>query len=459
MSICAYKVKSHPPVRSLRPPAMSVSRLLPLAFALLASAVLRAELWTLDRAVATALERNPDIQSAQHRIEAAGAMIQQANSAWQPQLGVTGGYSVTNNALVALIYTLYQRNFNFTANFNRPGWIDDLNVTGTVAYNLYSGGRATACRDAARAGTRAAEQDFRAVQSQLAAEVVKAVLNLRKARESVASLEAGVRVYEANVANCRLRFEAGQVLKADLLSLEVQTARTRELLSSARHGAALAARTFIFILGLDSTDDPVEFVENDPALARLGAPDTADFTQRPELLSLKERLRAAEAMVEAARGARRPTVNAYVSAQYDQGWQFARHANDLQGGVLVDFNVFDGGRTAGQIRRAQAELAQVKDKLRKTTLSLGLEVEQARLAHADARERLAVTVSAVAQAEESASLSRARFEKGVLLTAELIGSESRLIEMRMCRTLATADERIALIELRRALGLPLLAPP
>jgi outer membrane protein TolC len=430
-----------------------------LAAALLASVPLRAEPWTLDRAVATALAHSPDTESARHRIDAAEAMIQQANSAWQPQLMITGGYNVTNNALVSLIYTLYQRNFGFGLNFNRPGWIDDLNATGTVAYNLYSGGRATACRDAARAGTRAAEQDLAAVRNQLAAEVVKAMLHLTKVREGVTSLEAGLKVYEANVANCRLRFDAGQVLKADLLSLEVQTAQTRTLLSSARHGAALAARTFIFLLGLDATNDPVELADHDPALTGLSAPGTADFSQRPELLALQERLRAAESMIEAARGARRPTVNAYVSAQFDQGWQFGRHANDLQGGVMVDFNVFDGGRTAGQIRRAQAELAQVKDQLRKTTLSLGLEVEQARLAHTDARDRLAVTEGAVAQAEESAALSRARFEKGVLLAAELIGAESRLIEMRMCRTLAAADERISLIELRRSLGLPLVTQP
>jgi outer membrane protein TolC len=386
-------------------------------------------------------------------------MIQQADSARLPQLFLSGGYTQSNSALTALMFTLNQRSFGFDLNLNRPGWVDDLNVTGTAAYNLYNGGQATARRNAARAGTRAAEQELRAVQQQLAAEVVKVMLNVRKAREGVTALEAGVKAYEASVANARLRFDAGQTLKSDLLSLEVQTARTRELLSSARHAAALAARVFTFVLGSDPTNDPVELAENDPALTALSVPDVSEFSQRPELLALQERLRSAEAMVEAARGGSRPDVNAYVSAQYDQGWRLARHGESLQGGITVQFNVFDGGRTAGKVRQAMAELAQVKDQLRKTTLNLGLEVERARLAHADARERLSVTSGAVAQAEESASLSRARFEKGALLTAELIGTESSLIEMRMFRTHASADERIALIELRRALGLPPTAQP
>ena len=80
-------------------------------------------------------------------------------------------------------------------------------------------------------------------------------------------------------------------------------------------------------------------------------------------------------------------------------------------------------------------------------------VRRARLAHADATERLNVSARAVEQAAESASLSRARFEKESLLTADLIGAESRLLETRLRRTFASVDERLALVELRRALGL------
>ncbi|MDP4824288.1 MAG: TolC family protein, partial [Candidatus Nanopelagicales bacterium] len=57
------------------------------------------------------------------------------------------------------------------------------------------------------------------------------------------------------------------------------------------------------------------------------------------------------------------------------------------------------------------------------------------------------------QAEESAALTRARFKSGAVLTAEMIGVESRLIESRLRQTVAQADERAALVELRRALGL------
>jgi outer membrane protein TolC len=74
-------------------------------------------------------------------------------------------------------------------------------------------------------------------------------------------------------------------------------------------------------------------------------------------------------------------------------------------------------------------------------------------------ERLAVTASVVEQAEESASLTQARFQKEALLTADLIGAESRLIEARLRRTVAASDERMAVVDLRRALGFDPLPQP
>ena len=74
-------------------------------------------------------------------------------------------------------------------------------------------------------------------------------------------------------------------------------------------------------------------------------------------------------------------------------------------------------------------------------------------------ERLAVTASVVEQAEESASLTQARFQKEALLTADLIGAESRLIEARLRRMVAASDERMAVVDLRRALGFDPLPQP
>lgn len=414
--------------------------------------------WTLEAAVHTALENSPDARIAQHRMAGAQALEQQARAMLMPQVTLSAGYSQTNSPMMAFGSILNQRAFDFSLDFNHPGTIDNLNATGTVAVNLYSGGRASAGRRAARAGVAATEHDEGATRNQLIATTIASYLNIIKAREAVGAVEAGVRAYEAAVANAQARHDAGQMLKADLLSLEVQLAQTRENLTTARHGRALAERSFLFVLGIAPDAEPVELVDDDPAVAALRSPDSMDFSRRPELLGLRERVRAAEAMTRVARGARHPEVNAFGSVQHDRGWETNESGNSWMAGVAVKLNIFDGGSTSGKIQQAEAELEEVREMLRKAELGVGLEVEQARLAHDSALERLAVATTAVVQAEESAALSRARFQQGALLTADLIGVEGRLIEARMRHAVAAADERIALAELRRAVGVDPLAP-
>jgi outer membrane protein TolC len=424
------------------------------------AAPLSAEPWTAARAVEVALRQHPDAAAARARIEAAEAMVAQAEAAGRPRVSLSGRYTQTDSPMPAFGAILSQRAFTPGLDFNQPGRIDNLSVAGTVGYNLYSGGRTTAARQAARAGGRAAAEEARAVRNQLATRAIQTLLDLRKAREAVGAVEAGERAYAAAAANARLRFEAGQLLKADLLSLEVKLAETREQLTLARHGAALAAQAFLFILGESpQAGATVELPGADPTLDALVPPAESAPADRPELAGLRARLEAAERRVETARGGRRPTVDAFASYQHDRGWKLDRRGDGWLAGVSFDVAVFDGGETAARVRLAEAELAQVRAALRQAELGLALETERARLGHAAARERLAVSARTVDQAEESAALSRARFEQGALLAADLIGAESRLVEARLRRSVAEADERLALAELHRALGFAPLAAP
>jgi phosphoglycolate phosphatase-like HAD superfamily hydrolase len=92
-----------------------------------------------------------------------------------------------------------------------------------------------------------------------------------------------------------------------------------------------------------------------------------------------------------------------------------------------------------------------------TALLTAYEVEQRRIAAEAERQRQ--EEERRRQAEEAARLSRLRFEKESLLAADLIGAEGRLLEARLRHVIATADERIALVSLRRALGLDPLPQP
>ena len=413
--------------------------------------------WTLRAALAEARAHSPEAAIAAARLERAQAMVDQAGAANLPQVSLKAGYSQTNNPMMAFGAILSQGAFTPAINFNAPGQVDNFNLTGTVGYNLYSGGRATAGLAAARSGVAASEQDRATTYARLDAAVTRAYFGIRQAREGLAALDAAVATYEESLRVARLRYDAGQMLKSELLNLEVQLAQTREQQLGIRQQATLAARQFLYLLGRAPQGD-VALASDDPAIAALLVPEAPNTATRPERLAMEARVTAAAKMADVADGARKPVVNAFASYQLDKGWRLDGTGNgdSWMAGVQAEWNVFDGKTTSGKIRDARAQLAEAQAGLQQLDLALQLELEQARLAHDFAIEQLAVTATLVEQADEAARISRARFEAGSLLSAELIGVETRLTEARMRRAVAAASERVAAAELRRVAGLPLL---
>jgi outer membrane protein TolC len=244
---------------------------------------------------------------------------------------------------------------------------------------------------------------------------------------------------------------AGTLLKSDELDFEVRLAQAREDQLRARNANNLAERALRNLLGIGEG----EFTAADTAPV-VSAPDSSDFSQRPELAAARERERAAQAGIRRAQSGYQPSLNAFGSVGYDYGTKFDHGGENYTAGVMVQWDLWDGSLTRARVREARAELESAREEERKLRLALDFEVEQARLELQTAAARLAVTGKAVDQASESAQLTRARFEQGLALSTQLIDSETALVAARVRRAEAEADRGIAVAALRKSLGLPQL---
>jgi len=412
-----------------------------------------AEPWTLERAQDYALAHNPDAQLAQQRINAAQASLEQADAAFWPQLQVQSSYTRTDNPMMVFGDILAQRAYNCAAppDFNNLPNVDDANVQGIVTVPLYAGGRNAANHAAAKANTQAAQQDSAAVRNALGFEVTRAFYAMLKTRQFVRAAKAEVNAFENDLATAKKRLDAGTLLKSDELDFEVRLAQAREDLISARNAQTLAERALRNLLGLEDGD----FTVADTA-PRVSAPDSNDFSQRPELAAARARERSAQAQVRGAKGGYQPSLSLFGNVGYDYGTKFDHGDGNYTAGVMAQWNLWDGNSTRGKVREACANLESARQEERKLRLALDLEVEQARLNLQTANERLAVTGKAMDQAKESAQLTRARFEQGLALSTQLIDSESALVAARVRRAEAEADRGVAIAALRKALSLPQL---
>ena len=411
------------------------------------------EPWTLPRALDYALTNSPDVRIAEQRINAARAGLEQANSTFWPQVQFQSSYTRTDNPMMVFGSILAQRAYNYSSppDFNNLPDVDDLNVKGLVTMPLYVGGRSSAGRDAAKAGTEAAREDARAVRNALAFEVARTYYTVLKTHEFIRAAEAAVRSYETNLTIAQRRFDARTLLKTDVLDIEVRLAQAREDLVRARNANELSQHALRNLLGIEREDFSV--VESAPSAT---VPDSGDFSQRPELAAIRQREQAAEAQLRGAKGGYKPGVSAFGSLDYDYGWRTEGDGKSYTAGLMLQWNLWDGRRTRGKIHEAEAGLKTAREQERKVRLALDFEVEQARLNLKQANERLAVTEKAVAQAAESVALTQARFDQGLALSTQLFDAETALTGARVRHAEAEGDRRIAVAALRKALGLPQL---
>jgi outer membrane protein TolC len=415
---------------------------------------LAGEPWTLERALAQALNQNPDARLARQRIAAARAGLEQANAAFWPRLQFQSSYTRTDNPMMVFGSILNQRDYPSAGlNFNDVPEVDDLNTRGLVTVPLYAGGKTKAGREAAKANSEAARQENEAVRNALGFEVSRGFYSVLKTRQFIRAAEAAVNSFETSLGIAQKRLEGGTLLKSDVLDIEVRLAQAREDLVRARNANALAGRALRNLLGIEEGD--FEVAEGAP---RVTAPDSGDFSRRAELAAARQRERAAQEQVRGAQSGYLPRVSAFGSLDYDYGWRFESGGGSYTAGALVQWDLWDGKLTRAKVREARANLESAREEQRKLRLALDLEVEQARLDLKAANERLAVTGQVVAQASESAGLTRARFEQGAALSTQLIDSETALVAARVRRAEAEADQQIAIAALRKALALPQLEP-
>lgn len=409
------------------------------------------EPWTLEHSLSYALTHNPDAKLAQERMAKAKAGLEQADSAFWPRLEVQSSYIRTDNPMQVFGSILNQRAYSPTLNFNDVPDVDNLNARGLVTVPLYAGGRNVASRDAAKANAQAEQMSRDAVQNELAFEVVRAYETILKTREFIRAADASINAFEGNLSVAKKRLAAGTLLKSEVLDVEVRLAQARENGVRARSANVLAERALQNLLGIEEG----EFVVADSA-PEIRPPIGGDSSQRPELASASQREHAAEAEVRGSRSGFLPSLNAFGSLDYDYGWVTRGDGKSYTAGVLARWDLWDGFATRAKVREAKANLEMAREEQRKLRLAIKLEVEEARLNLQMANERLSVTEKSVDQADESASLTRKRFEQGLALSTQLLDAETALVSARVNRAEAQAERQISAAALRKALALPQL---
>lgn len=391
-----------------------------------------AETFSVQKAVAAVLERNPDLRAARSRIGQARARLDQARVAFRPQLALDLGWIRADAPSAYLFKTIDARSFRAGTNFNDPGAFGNAELGLGLRQTLWDGGRRSLQRRMASQGILASQAESRAVANALIGTVIQAYFDVLATRESVKVAEASATTVAAQLRDMRAHLRAGGVLRSDVLSLEVRQAQARENVLAATNALRLSEAAFRRLLDLPPErafeltgeewkprDLPMTF-EGGLAMAR---------KTRDEFAALDAGLEAARDGWKLARRSDRPRVDLMARSWADDEDADFTKANWTVGATMT-WPLADGGMGRAEMGKARAALEELSARRRSIERQIDFEVRQAFSNLESAQARFEVARANVSRAEEVLELVRKQFQGGEATVTRYLEVETDRTEAR-----------------------------
>lgn len=435
--------KSPNPVTSIKlPPASSLElRLAP-----------GAKRFTIDDAITTALQKNPDILAAIQQIRLTSGQLITVRAAQLPTLNVGSNYGVQSDTLVDPSYTGQAISQN-------QAW----NVVIGINQSIWSGWKNQADFSAARLANESSFYALRQTIDQTVAQTKTLFYDVIFNRALIRVREESVAVLQTQLQDQQSRFEAGTVPRFNVLQAEVALANAIPPVIQARNALRISQFALVKQLGLDYPSDPsqvpfdvVGALDYNPIKIDLAKSVFTALARNPSLKIQRQNILISVEQLKAALSGFQPTLNAtagYQAFNIPTAAQLDEAANGLFFGVTGSWNIFDGLATVGATQTAKAALEQSKINYDNSARGVELEVQRAISNLIEAQEVIDSQRANVVQATEALRLSRERLDAGAGTQLDVLNAQVSLLQSQTTELEGTYRYILALAEYNRVLSL------
>lgn len=393
----------------------------------------------LDELVERALAANTDVRSASARLRAARAYNAQAEGALWPSVGAYASASRASDGGRDAT-TAYGLGFD-------ASWEVDL----------FGGLRRGV--EAAAADADASAATLAATQVTLVAEVARDYVLLRGYQLRLQITQANLDSQAQTLQLTEWRAQAGLVGTLDVEQARANTEQTRAQLPQLVDAIAQTRHALAVLLNqapesLNALLGDTAAIPSAAAQPLLGVP--ADLLRRrPDVVAAERSLAAATARIGVAEAARYPSLNlsgtlglqgAALSALSGSG-----AATRLIAGSLLA-PIFDASQLRQQVVIRTAEQEQALAAYEAALTGALRDVEDARSALFNGRERGAALAQAVQAARNAALLASFRYRSGLVDFQTVLDTERSVRTLEDSQASTQADTAIAMIQLYKALG-------
>jgi outer membrane protein TolC len=145
-------------------------------------------------------------------------------------------------------------------------------------------------------------------------------------------------------------------------------------------------------------------------------------------------------------------VTASVGAQYEEN-RFADPDALATAAVIVDWNLFNGGRTSRLADAEQARATSARCLVEDLKSQLAVDLLAAWNDAAEAAEQLQLSIKLVAQTTETLRTTRLRFDQGMALNAAVLDAQAQWASARRDERHARYQGALAQLRIRYLAGL------
>ena len=292
---------------------------------------------------------------------------------------------------------------------------------------VYDFGKTSSSVGATQYGLKAREIETEHQKSQAALDFIIAYLGLLESDKLLQVAREEVQQHEAHRKDTEARYAAGVITKNEVLQADVtladslQRAVTAENLRSLRESKINS----LLLRPLNEQIKPEEINANPAAGLSLEEAWAAAEATNTRLKEMDAAIAAKDENIRAVQAEYLPTF--YLSGGYEYTEnRYLVHQDNWSAIAGVNVNLSSGGASGSRIGMAKAELRSLKLSREKLLDAIRLEVKSAYLDLRSSSQKMEVTKTAVAQAEENLRLQRLRYQEGVGTATDVLDAVTLL---------------------------------
>lgn len=403
---------------------------------------------TLQALIGRALENNQDIRLALANVMIARGQLRTQRAQQLPRIDAAAAATFSDNG------TARTNNVNASGGTTESYSVD----AGLSAFEIDLFGRLRSLSRGALNDYLATEAAVRAARLSLVAETASAYLTLATDRSLLAIAIETETSAKRSVDLTGARLSGGIAPRTDLRQAETILAQARADRADLITLVAQDRNALQLLVGapVEEADLPASIESVDGLLSELPAGlDSQVLLRRPDVMQAEYQLKAENARIGAARAAFFPVISITGLAGLASNALsalFTGGAFNWSAGANASLPIFDGGANRGNLVTVQGQRDAALATYQKTIQTAFREVSDALARRGTIGDKVAAQADLAASAQDSFTLTEARYRQGVDSFLESLDAQRTLYSARRALASAHLVRAENLVELYRSLG-------